>query len=95
MLDGPLLIGWPEVPPNIDAPWWFRGISFRPCMSFSCLGFTSSDALCLVSTKLQSSVDECSFGVVEQFRYCFCIQRAAASPKTAVASSAAPKYSEN
>ena len=94
MLDRPLFIGW-EVPPKIDAPWWFPGISFRPCISFRCLGLVSSEAECLVSTTLQSSADDCNLGVVKQCRYCFCTQRAAASPKTAVASSAAPKYSEN
>lgn len=95
MLERPLLIGWPEVPPNTGAPWWFPEISFRPCMSFDCLGLASSDTQCLVSTKLQSSVDECNFGEVDKFRYCFCMQRAAASPKNATASSAEPKYSEN
>jgi len=90
MLDRPLLIGW-AVPPKMDGPWWFPGISFMLCMSFSCLGLVSSEAECLVSTILQSSADECNLEEVEQCRYCFCMQRAAASPKTAVASSAAPK----
>ena len=94
MLDGPPLTGWLAVPPNIYAPWWFPAISFRPCMCLNFLGLASSETECLAATTLQSSADECGLGEVAQFRYCFCMQSAAASPKTVVASSAAPKYSE-
>jgi hypothetical protein len=62
-------------------------------MSLSCLGLTSSETLCLVATTLQSSADK--FGEVEQFRYCLCMQKEAASPKTVVASSASPKLTGN
>lgn len=95
MLDELLLIGWPAAPPKIDAPWWYTAVSLRPCICLSCLGLASSDIQGLAATSLLCSGDICEFGEVEQLRYCFCMQKAAASPKTTVASSAAPRYLKN
>jgi len=91
MLDEPLLIGWQVAPPNRDAPWWYAAISLRPCIWLSCLGLPSSGIQDLGATSLLSSGDIWEFGEVEQFRYSFCRQKAAASPKTTLASSAAPR----
>lgn len=91
MLDEPLLIDWQVAPPNIDAPWWYAAISLRPCICLSCLGFPSSGIQDLGATSLLSSGIIWEFGEVEQFGYSFCMQKAAASPKTTFASSAAPK----